>query len=471
MRDGWLRRARAWQTVRGSVTGAAIVFVLSASGTYLALGGLSSEADGAPAPAAAPPEAVEPALLVANAHPSIDAGIDSDEPLWQGPALPVTEAPELGPASTIRVVTGRISAGSTLDESLRAQDVTSGVIYELTHAIKPVFDFRYARPGDFFRLVQDDRDEILSFEFQRGRRTVYRLVLEESGLVAEAFEVPLELRTIVLSGVIDHSLFESVLELGEAPDLVNEFADIFIWDFDFSKQTRPGDEFRMVFEKYYDREGFVRYGKVLAARYQTANAEFTSIYFEDESGYGDYYTPHGNSVRRAFLRAPVKYSRISSRYSRSRLHPILKVRRSHRGVDYVAPSGTPVWAVADGTVIFKGWNGGMGRVVRIRHNNGYVSSYGHLQRYGNLKVGSRVRQKQVIAYVGSSGLATGPHVHFELRSNGRYVNPLRVAFPKGEPVSLTDMDSFGVARDALMRQLDAAAPALVLEARQETLAE
>jgi murein DD-endopeptidase MepM/ murein hydrolase activator NlpD len=140
-------------------------------------------------------------------------------------------------------------------------------------------------------------------------------------------------------------------------------------------------------------------------------------------------------------------------------------------VDYVAPSGTPVWAVADGTVIFKGWNGGMGRVVRVRHNNGYVSTYGHLQRYGNIKVGSRVRQKQVIAYVGSSGLATGPHVHFELRSKGRYVNPLRVDFPKGEPVSPPDMDSFGVARDALMRQLDAAAPALVLEARQETLAE
>ena len=471
MRDGWVRRTRAWQTVRGSVTGAAVVFLLSASGTYLALGGLSSQADGAPAPAASPPEAVEPALLVANAHPSIDAGIDPDEPLWQGPVLPVTEAPELGPASTIRMVTGRISAGSTLDESLRAQDVSPRVVFELTHAIKPVFDFRYARPGDFFRLIQDNRDEILSFEFQRGRRTVYRLVLEESGLVPEAFEVPLELRTVALSGVIDHSLFESVLELGEAPDLVNEFADIFVWDFDFSTQTRPGDEFRMIFEKYYDREGFVRYGKIQAARYQTADAEFTSIYFEDESGYGDYYTPQGHSVRRAFLRAPVKYSRISSRYSRSRLHPILKVRRSHRGVDYAAPAGTPVWAVADGTVIFKGWNGGMGRFVRIRHNNSYVSSYGHLQRYGNLRVGSRVRQKQVIGYVGSSGLTTGPHVHFELRSNGRYMNPLRVDFPKGEPVSVTEMDAFGAARDALMRQLEAAAPALILEARQETLAE
>jgi murein DD-endopeptidase MepM/ murein hydrolase activator NlpD len=462
--------------MRGSLTGAALVFLLSACGTYLGLGLLSAPADGTPAPAIARnggPEPVPgPILEVANGHPASDAATDLGEPRWQGPILPPGEAPVLGPASTLRIASGRISAGSTLDESLRAQDVSPRVVFELTHAIKPVFDFRYARPGDFFRLVQDHRDEILSFEFQRGRRTVYRLERDaSSALVAEASEVPLELRTVVLSGAIDHSLFESVLELGEAPDLVNEFADIFSWDFDFSTRTRPGDEFRMIFEKYYDREGFVRYGKILAARYQTADADFSSIYFEDESGYGDYYTPEGRSVRRAFLRAPVKYSRISSRYSRSRLHPILKVRRSHLGVDYVAPPGTPVWAVADGAVIYKGWNGGMGRLVRVRHNNGYVSSYGHLQRYGNLRVGSRVRQKQVIGYVGSSGLATGPHVHFELRSNGRYVNPLRVDFPKGEPVSLQDMDAFGVVRDALMRQLEASAPALILEARQETLAE
>jgi murein DD-endopeptidase MepM/ murein hydrolase activator NlpD len=448
------------------VTGAVAVFLLSASGTYLALGGLRS-AGGA---AISPPGAVEPAPAAASAQ----AGTETErgEPSFQGPVLPASEAPILGPASAVAVVSGRISAGGTLDETLREQDISPRVVFELTHAIKPVFDFRYARPGDFFRLVQDEREEILSFEFQRGRRTVYRLERDEKGrLVAEAAEVPLELRMIALSGVINRSLFDSVIELGETPDLVNEFADIFIWDFDFSTQTRPGDEFRMIFEKYYDREGFVRYGRILAARYGTADAEFTSIYFEDETGYGDYYTPEGTSVRRAFLRAPVKYSRISSRYSRNRLHPVLKVRRPHLGVDYAARAGTPVWAVADGEVIFRGWKGGMGRLVQIRHNNGYVSFYGHLQRFGKLRVGSRVRQKQVIGYVGSSGLATGAHLDFRLRFNGRFVDPLKVDFPKGEPVPARALERFAEVRGGLIGELAAAAPALVLEARQGTLAE
>jgi murein DD-endopeptidase MepM/ murein hydrolase activator NlpD len=463
MRDGWSHAARFWARARGSATGAGVAFILAASGTYVALAGLDQLGS---APGAPP----EPAL--ARAEPVAEVWVDRGTPAWHGPVQPQSAPPVLGPADTLRVVTGRISAGGSLAETLQEQDVSPRVVFELTHAIRPVFDFRYARPGDFYRLVADHTEEVLSFEFQRGREIVYRLDRDPRGaLVAEAGEVPLELRIIALSGVINRSLFASVLELGETADLVREFADIFIWDFDFSSQTRPGDEFRMIFEKYYDREGFVRYGKILAARYESVNRDFTSIYFEDESGYGDYYTPEGNSIRRAFLRAPLEYSRISSRYSRGRLHPILQVRRPHLGVDYAAPAGTPVWAVADGEVIYKGWQGGMGRQIKVRHNNGYVSYYAHLQRYGNVRVGSRVRQKEVVGYVGSSGLATGPHLDYRLKANGRFVDPLKVDFPTGEPVPLNALRAFGGIREDMLHRLDAAAPALVLEARQGTLAE
>ena len=200
-------------------------------------------------------------------------------------------------------------------------------------------------------------------------------------------------------------------------------------------------------------------------QYKSEKRDFTAVYFEDSDGYGDYYTPEGNSVRRTFLRAPVRYSRISSRYSNGRLHPILKVRRPHQGVDYAAPTGTPIWAVADGEVIFRGWSGGFGRLVQIRHNNGYVSYYGHLSRYGgDVQVGAHVRQKQVVGYVGSSGLATGPHLDYRLKINGRFVDPMRASFPKGQPIAVLARDRFELTKAERLAALSETSPGLVLEA-------
>ena len=204
----------------------------------------------------------------------------------------------------------------------------------------------------------------------------------------------------------------------------------------------------------FDTEGFREYGKVLAASYRSGNRELMAFYFEDADGYGDYYTPDGSSVRRTFLRAPVKYRRISSRYTKRRFHPILKRVRPHEGIDYAAPTGTPVWSVADGTVIYRGWNGGFGRLVKIRHNNGYVSFYGHLSRYGaGLKVGAKVSQRQVIGYVGSTGLSTGPHLDYRLKIAGHFVDPLRVRFPKGTGVPVTARDRFAELKQLRMAEL------------------
>ena len=220
-------------------------------------------------------------------------------------AVPEEDGLAVG-APSLEVITGRIPRGGTVAVALARHGVEPATVFKIARSMHPVFDFRRARPNDFYALVRDDRNQLLSFEYRRGRSDIYRVERHEDGhFVASHQPAPLERRVVQLGGVIETSLFEALLDLGERPELVNRLADIFIWDFDFSSQTRPGDEFRLVYEKYYDREGFVRYGAVLAAQYRAESRDMTAVYFEDDAGYGDYFTPEGNSVRRTFLRAPV----------------------------------------------------------------------------------------------------------------------------------------------------------------------
>jgi hypothetical protein len=461
-----------------------LTFALSAVLTYAAIEwlarplGASTRSDTLPSPQqelrveAAVPESFEeserPAADPAESI-SLDALVEHAPPAEEAVAEGNGAS---GPDASARVVTGRIRRGRTLADALHREGVSPRLVDQIARGMRPGVDFRYAHAGDSFTLVRNDQGTLSSFEFQRGRRDLYRLQAGEEGdFVPSHQEVPLERRVVRLSGKIHRSLFETMVALGEGPDLVNDFADIFAWDIDCSRQTGPGDRFRAVFEKFYDRDGFARYGKVLAAMYTGDEETFVSVYFEDDDGYGDYYRTDGSSVRRTFLRAPVRYSRISSRYSKSRLHPILKVRRPHEGIDYAAPVGTPVWVVADGEVIFRGWSGGFGRLVKVRHPNGYVSYYGHLSRYAEgIETGARVRQKQVLGYVGRTGLATGPHLDYRLKSKGRFVDPLRVKFPSGKPVFASNKERFVAVRDAMLRELSAAEVSLALEASRSPAA-
>jgi murein DD-endopeptidase MepM/ murein hydrolase activator NlpD len=380
----------------------------------------------------------------------------------------VDRSTERGPDAdpSLTIVTGRVPRNGTLSGALRGSGVAPEMVETVARSLRGVFDVRSARPGDFYALIRDSSSQLLSFEYQRGRAEVYRVERDSAGnLVASHEAAALERRVIQLGGVVKRSLFDALTDLGESPALVHAFTDIFAWDFDFSTQTRPGDEFRLVFEKYYDKDGFVRYGRVQAAEYRAARKDFVAVWFEDESGTGGYYSPDGNSLKRSFLAAPLKYSRISSRYTMSRLHPILHSRRPHEGVDYAAPVGTPVWAVADGEVVFAGWSGGFGRLIRVKHHNGYVSSYGHLSRFARgLSVGQHVAQKQLIGFVGATGLATGPHLDFRLAQNGRFLDPLRLRIDAGEPVPPRSRSRFVKLREMRLGELRDAQPSLVLDA-------
>jgi len=227
-------------------------------------------------------------------------------------------------------------------------------------------------------------------------------------------------------------------------ELINRFADIFAWEIDFFTDPRKGDTFELIWERYLSSEGkILMEGKILAAQYINTKKTYTAILFKDEKNYYDYYTPEGNSLRRSFLRSPLNYTRISSRFSYSRLHPILRIYRPHLGIDYAAPIGTPVSTVADGTVTFVGWKGGFGRFIEIEHRQGITSSYGHLSGYAKgMKKGKEVKQGQVIGYVGSTGLSTGPHLDFRITKNGRYVDFLKEEFPTASSIEPIHSDEF-----------------------------
>jgi len=354
---------------------------------------------------------------------------------------------------------GVIQAGGSLAGALADEGVPPETVHTIARELRGVFDFRNAQPGDAYRLIRAPDRALVEFRYSADRAT-YQLWREDEQWVAVRREPQLERRTARIAGIVSSSLYEAVRDLGESPRLASEFADLFAWDVDFSRMVQPGDEFAVLYERLYRRHSdgrrdYVGPGRILAARYTGHTGEHTAVYFEQEEGRGGYYRADGSAMERQFLVAPLRYSRISSRFSHRRRHPILNVTRPHHGIDYAAPTGTPIYAVADGTVIFRGRGGGYGNLVKVRHANGYVSYYAHMSRFApELSVGDVVEQKQVLGYVGQSGLATGPHTCFRVAKDGRFVNPATLKTPAGDPVHAEQMPEFELVRDVLLAQLE-----------------
>ncbi|MDI7260258.1 MAG: M23 family metallopeptidase [Thermodesulfobacteriota bacterium] len=370
-----------------------------------------------------------------------------------GPTEPVS--PPAGeiptPEPRYQIIEGEIKEKSTFSKSLAEKDISQPWIELIVAKLKPLLNFKKMKGGKF-HFICDEREELVRFIYEGSPTEIYEIEKGPQGYTARRKDVPLETYLVKVGGEIRSSLFEAVDAIGEKDQLVISFSEILASEVDFYKDVRRGDRFQVVVEKVYKEKEFIRYGPIHAVEYQRGEKVIRGVHFR-----GDFYNEKGVSLRKAFLKVPLRFTRISSRFSKARKHPILGGVFPHYGVDYAAPSGTPVWAVADGTVVSCGWGGGFGKQVVIRHPNGYMTYYGHLSGYGpGIRKGVRVNQKQVIGYVGSTGLSTGPHLDYRMVKDGRFRNPLKESFPAGLPIEKGKIDAFEKRRDEMVVWLQGA---------------
>ena len=360
------------------------------------------------------------------------------------------------------VISGRLQRGESLTGALRRYGIRERTVVMMTRALKPHFDFRHSRPGDQYTVHLDDEGQVVEFFYTNRPDEPLRVSWDGTQYVAKLEKPVIVLNQERVEGVIVSNLYDAIHYEGHDPQLANSFQELFAREIDFHHVHR-GDRFSALYERRYhvDPDGTSNYmglGRVLAAYYKGAGGEFTAVYFKAKGKPSGYYRADGSSLEGEFLWKPVEMGQISSDYRNTRRHPILKVTRPHHGIDWAAARGTPVWAVASGKITFRRYAGkrGFGNLVKIEHDKGYVSYYGHLQSFaGGLKEGDRVQQKQIIGYVGATGLATGPHVCFRIKKNGRYVNPRKVESPAGDRIAQEDMKDFRSKRDDLLNRLNA----------------
>jgi murein DD-endopeptidase MepM/ murein hydrolase activator NlpD len=332
----------------------------------------------------------------------------------------------------LTVIDGKIGRQPVYNE-LVSQGVAPSEVLSLARSFKGVFDFRKARPKDEYQVCLTPQKKLQKLIYKTGLTDRYIAVRTENGTFhTYRQEVSLDREIFAKAFTIETSLYDAVTGDGESGQLVAAFTHIFSWDIDFYLFPRKGDIIRVLFEKYFCEGRFISYGKIIAAQYISSSKTFSAFYFDDGDQAG-YYDENGAPLRKMFMRVPVKFGLRTSSYSIRRFHPISKKYKRHTGIDYSAPHGTPIFATAGGTVEFAGWRGGYGKLVIIRHPNGYKTYYGHCSRLLAQK-GTYVKQGQVIAKVGQTGRATGPHVHYETRINGKPVNPVTIKTSKGKPL-------------------------------------
>jgi len=375
-------------------------------------------------------------------------------PRWLDTAPPLGGEPL--PREPLTVVERRIARNDTLASAL-AGVASPALVERIVAAARPAYDLTRIAAGRPFGLTLGPDGLLRAFTYGIDEIRVLRVVLKDGAPQAHVAERPYETRTAVASGTIRSSLFAAIDAAGEGDQLALDLADVFAWDVDFNTELQPGDSFRVAVEKVFVEGEFRRYGRVLAAELVRGPRVLRAVRHEAAGGVPGYYDPDGRPLRKAFLRSPLRFTRISSRFTVSRRHPILDVRRPHLGVDYAAPYGTPVHAAADGLVVFAGWEGGFGRTVRLRHANGYETLYGHLSRLA-VRAGQRVAQGALVGAVGATGLATGPHLDYRMARDGRFVDPLTVALPPADPIAPSERTRFAAESRRLLASLDAASP-------------
>jgi murein DD-endopeptidase MepM/ murein hydrolase activator NlpD len=329
-----------------------------------------------------------------------------------------------------------IELGDNLYQVLVNHGVKIREVGGLVAAWRSLPELQKLRPGEILELIfARDSQRLEKVRYQNMQGQVLATTRTEQGWTTSRYAKPVVVTSALARGAIKDSLYQSAVDENIDFELALALADIFAWDIDFFVDLRPGDHYAFLYGQRFREGKLVGNGRIVAAHFHNGSTRHRAYYYQAPGKRADYYDDQGNSLRKVFLKSPLRYSRISSGFSKRRLHPILKIYRPHPGVDYAAPTGTPVAAVGDGRVISRRWKNGYGRFIAIRHNSRYVTSYGHLYRYASkIKVGSNVKQGQVIGYVGASGLATGPHLDFRMKKDGRFVNPLKNRLPAARPV-------------------------------------
>ena len=369
---------------------------------------------------------------------------------------PYGAAQQASLAASIEVVVGR---NDTLDRIFRrlALDPTDLARIRNLPGIRQSLDF--LKPGDAIQFTHLE-GALHSLTRKVSETQTLKVVRELGGFSAQMIDNPVQLRVRTASATIDSSLFQSADSAGISELLAMQLANIFAWDIDFVYDIREGDSFKVVYNQVFQDGHYLRDGDILAAEFVNAGRVYRAVRYDLGGGRFDYYSPQGRPMRKAFLRTPVEFTRISSRFNPHRYHPILNLIRGHMGTDYAAPTGTPVRAASDGRIGFRGRRGGYGNALMVAHSRGVSTLYGHLSRFAKgVSLGSHVRQGQVIGYVGMTGLATGPHLHYEYLVNGVHKDPERVQLAAAEPLDAPALQRFSVAAAPLLALLDAPAAA------------
>jgi murein DD-endopeptidase MepM/ murein hydrolase activator NlpD len=395
-------------------------------------------------------------------------------PPWRQVELPVAEVIEVV-ADMSTEVFDTLRSGETLSELLARQGILDLDLTRLDPAI--ALDPRRLRSGlvfSFRRPAPDSSPTRISVRATPEQRVVFQRASDRWDTAVESIHWRTE--PFRIEGGIDNSLYEAIdaqvsddqLDPGQRQRLAWDLADIYAWQVDFTRDIQTGDQFRVVFDRLISEDGEIRFGRVLASDLTMSGKNLTAFRFEGGRR-PTFYDADGKSLRRAFLRAPVQFRRISSTFARARRHPVLGITRRHQGTDYAASPGTPVMAAGDGVVLRAGRVGGYGNLIELRHRNGITTRYGHLRGFARgVRSGARVSQGQTIGYVGSTGVASGPHLHYEFRVNGVAKDARRVELGKGAPIGERDREAFERQRDRLKDLLVAPPPGAIAQATGDT---
>ena len=349
----------------------------------------------------------------------------------------------------------KVHRGDSLAQLFKRNNLSAKELYKIMRLGKKTKALKYIQPGQTFKFRFDENQQLLEMVYQQNRFQSLRVTRVNDEFTATTLSRVAQKRKQHISGTINSSLFVDAKKAGMNASLIMDLVSIFGWDIDFALDLRKGDTFSLIYEEHFLDGLKVKDGDILAAEFTNQGRTYRAVRYTDPNGRSNYYTPEGLSMRKAFLRTPVDFRRISSRFGK-RKHPVLNRMRLHKGVDYAAPRGTPVKASGDGKIIFRGRKGGYGKAIIIRHGGRYSTLYGHLNGFRRgIYTGKYVKQGQVIGYVGSTGRATGPHLHYEFRINGVHRNPLTVKLPNAAPIKKTYKEDFKQHASNLLAQLDA----------------